>query len=174
MKNIQNIAAYIFIAALIILTGISMLGIWNFFSGDVINKSSETLGLLAIVAIIVMAAGRFIDSRTEAELAIPEAPDPAFKSIRRIVLVVLIIGVSILAIIGVLTIWDVFSDSSILYKSLGSAAIMAFSSFVIVLTCLDRENSPVLHKKRLNSPGPLIAILIVVAILFLLSRAFFQ
>lgn len=174
MKNIQNIAAYIFIAALIILTGISMLGIWNFFSGDVINKSSETLGLLAIVAIIVMAAGRFIDSRSEGELAIPEAPDPAFRSIRRIVLIVLIIGVSILAIIGVLTIWDVFTDNSFLYKSLGSVAIMAFSSFVIVLTCLDRENSPVLHKKRLNSPGPLIAILIVVAILFLLSRAFFQ
>ena len=173
MKKIQNIAAYIFIGSLIILTAVSMLGIWNFFNTDVIAKSSETLGLLAVVAIIVMVAGRFVDTKSEDPSAVPEVPDPAFKSIRRIILVVLIVGASILAIVGVLTIWDVFADRAILAKSFGSLVIMAFSSFIIVLTCLDRENSTVLHKKNPNSPGPMIFILVVLGLIFLISRAFY-
>lgn len=149
MKNIQNIAAFLFIGAVIILTGISILGVWNFFTGDVIFKSMQTLGLLAVVSIVIMAAGKFMDRRTEAGVPeTPALPDPSFKTIRQLILIVLIVSLSFLAILGVLTIWDVFADKTVLYKTLGSVGILAFSSFIIVLTCLDRENSPFLHKKN--------------------------
>ncbi|MDD5165177.1 MAG: hypothetical protein PHG25_01385 [Candidatus Pacebacteria bacterium] len=173
MKNIQNITAFIFIGAIIILTGISVLGVWNVFGGDVILKSTQTLGLLAIVSIIIIVAGKFLNHQQEGVIPVPQAPDPSFRSIRQIILTVLIISLSILAILGVLTIWDAFSDHSVLYKSLGSVAILAFSSFLIVLTCLDRENSPILHKKDVNSPGPLIVLLVLAGIYFFFSAFLF-
>ena len=173
MKKIQNIAAYFFIAAVIVLCGISILGIWDFFASDVIVKSSQTLGLLALVSIIVMVAGRFMDTKSDSgQITVAETPDPTFKKIRRIVLIVLITGVSILAITGVLTIWNVIADNNILYKSLSSVGIMAFGSFLIVMTCLDRESSSDSHKRKLVSVGPLILVLIVVALIFIFSRAF--
>jgi hypothetical protein len=172
MKNIQNEAAYIFIGAVIILAGISMLGVWNVFGGNVILKSSQTLGLLALVSIIIMVAGKYIGGHTEAN-PVPVVPDPAFKTIRQIILVFLIVALAILAILGVLTIWDVFENNEILYKALGSLGILAFSSFIIVITCLDRENNPILNKKDPNSAGPLMTILIIVAAIFLFGTLIF-
>lgn len=157
--------------AVIILTGISMLGVWDFFSHDVIGKSVQTLGLLAVISLVVMAAGRFLDRKPDDMLA-SAVPDPAFKAIRQLILIILIVAVSILALIGILSIWDIITDKQILYKSLVSVGILAFSSFIIVLTCLDRENNPLLHKKTSNSPGPVLAILLVVGLLFLFGSAF--
>jgi len=171
MRKIENGAAFGFIAAVIILTGISILGVWDFFAREVIHKSTQTLGLLAFVAIVVMIAGRFIDSK-QSQDGVPEPANPVFTDLRKIILIILIISVSILALLGVLAIWDVFTDKAILTKTIVSVAILAFSSFIIVLTCMDRENNPMLHKKNANSFGPLIAIFIILGLLFFFAGGF--
>jgi hypothetical protein len=145
MKAIQDGAAFFFITAVGVLSAISILGVWNPMYRDVISKSFETLGLLAVVSMVVIIAGRFIDARQTGAVPVPYVPNPSFHSLRRFTLAVLIVLAAILALLGVLAIWDVVSDKGVLWKSLGSLAILAFSTFIIVLTCLERENIPTVN-----------------------------
>ncbi len=142
MKGIQNLAGFLFIAAVAVLSVVSIFGVWEVFSGDVITKSYETMGLLAFVAVIVMAAGHVMENRGQVDGEVISVPSPVFKSIRKFILVVLIIAASLLAFLGVLAIWDVIKDATIVNKTLGSLAILAFGAFVIVMTCLEREKNP--------------------------------
>jgi len=166
MKTIQNLSASFFIIAVTVLSVISILGVWDIFNEDVISKSFQTLGLLALVAIIIMAAGRFIEGRSDTvATAIPDSPSPIWRTIRRITLAILIASVSLLALLGVLAIWEVIQDKDVLYKSLSSLGILAFGAFIIVMTCLDREGK--LNKQRKNmSTGSIIGLLILAYILF--------
>ena len=169
MKALQDTAAFLFIVAVGILTVVCVLGVWDFFSHDVIVKSFETVGLLAIVAVIVIVAGRFAGSGQSTTLT--SMPNPAFRSIRNGTLGVLIIAASLLALLGVLSIWEVISDKDVLYKSIGSLAILAFGAFVMVVTSLDREQSPLLKRQGVSAGG-LVAALVLLYLIFAFSGLF--
>lgn len=164
MKKIKNSVSLFFIVMVILLTGISVLGIWDLFDKDVIWKSFETLGLLATVAVVVLFASKFINVGSEA--GVPEVPNPMFKSIRKVVLVVLIASAALLALIGVSAIWDVILDKNVLFKSLASLALISFSSFIIVMTCLEREKISTDQSHRKIGFGTILLILFAVYIFF--------
>jgi len=172
MRAIQDVVAFFFIAAVVILAGVSIFGVWDIFAQDVISKSFMTLGLLSIISLIIMVAGRFIDNKSDMALAIP--PNPAFSSIRRIMLGVLIVSASLLALLGVLTIWEVISKGEVLWKSLGSITIIAFSSLIVVMTCRERET--VLtgngHSKNLSLGSVILLVLVGYWLLAMFSRMF--
>lgn len=155
---VQNIASGLFVTCVFVLTIISILGVWKFFSGDVITKSFETLGLLAFVAGVVIFASRFVGDPATVAM-----PSPAFRATRNITLGALIVSSVLLAFFGVLSIWDVITDRDILTKVLSSLAIVAFSSLVVVIVCLEREQNQ-LWKKR---GGQISGGAVVVGILFL-------
>ncbi|HTE48918.1 MAG TPA: hypothetical protein VK675_03370 [Candidatus Paceibacterota bacterium] len=169
MKKIQNGAAYVFIVSVFILAVISVCGVWKIFSGDVITKSIQTFGLLSIVAVIVIIAGRFIDSREQLAVSNTGAAEsvpfsnPVFKNLRQITVAVLIISISLLALLGVLAIWDVLSGE-VLNKSLSSITIIAFASIVIVVTCLEREKNKLMRQKL---SGGVILLLLILGWIFL-------
>ncbi len=174
MKKIQDIAGFLFISALGILTVISVLGIWDFFARDVISKSFQTVGLLALVAVVVIISGKYFDKNkntTGGEMS--ELPNPVFKIVRHVTLALLIVVASILALVGVFAIWDVITDSSVLYKSISSLAIIAFSSFLIVMTCLVRENSPLLRGNNGGVSGVKIVLFAVLFIVLFYFLSFF-
>lgn len=135
----------LFIASLAVLTVVAVLGVWNVFAHDVITKSFQTLGVVALVAVVIIIAGRFMDTSPDTGMA--SSMVPMFKAIRYLTLTTLIASVSLLALVGVLSIWNVISDTQVLYKSLSSIAIVAFSSYLSVAVCLERENHP-LWKER--------------------------
>ncbi len=170
MKKIANIAAYLFILAVVVLSAISILGVWDFFSKDVITKSFQSIGLLALVAIIILVADHFIDrhniqpieslnNNLQPATITPEA-NPIFKSLRILTLSILILSATLLALLGIMAIWDMLSGE-ILYRSLASIAIVGFSSLIIVITCLERENNSVLYQKKIS--GGMIFLIIVLA-----------
>lgn len=171
MKKIQNGAAYIFIISLVVLAVISICGVWKIFDSDVITKSIQTLGLLSVVSIIVITAGRFIDSHEELAVSangVAESvpfSNPVFTSIRQATLAVLIVSISLLALLGVLAIWDVLSGET-LSKSLSSISIIAFNSLIIVVTCLEREKHKLMKQKM---SGGVIFLLIVFGWILLTS-----
>ena len=176
MKSIQNFAAGFFITAVVILSFVSVLGVWKIFDADVITKSFETLGLLGLVAIIIMVAGKFIGNGEEQ--AMPTPPNPAFKIVRSVTVVVLIVCGVFLALLGVLAIWKVINNTDVLFKSLGSLAIIVFSSFVIIMTCLDREQNPLLHggsagSRRMSGVSIVIVVILAITLLPYLSRMLF-
>ncbi len=170
MKSIQNVASGFFITAVAVLSIISILGIWDFFSKDVISKSFQTLGLLAVIAVVVVIAGRFVGSGADTNIII--APNPIFATLRRATLGVLIISAVLLAFLGVFTIWDVIADKQILYKSLSSLGILAFSAFVIVMACLEREDSPLLKRNGRSSAGPILGVIFLFYIIFVIFGTF--
>ncbi len=139
MKAIQNIAAYLFIAAVAILSIVSILGVWEVVEDEMITKSFLTIGLLGVVAIIVIAAGRFIDS-TPADDMNSLAWAATFKSIRHVTLGSLIISAVLLAFLGVLAIWEVIDDMDVLMRAIGTLAIIGFASLIIVMVSMEREN----------------------------------
>jgi len=139
MRQFRGYAAGFFVFAVVVLGTISILGIWDVLSGDVIWKSFETLGLLAVVAVIVMTAGKSIGVNPND--AVIYAPNPGWASLRKGTLGLLIASVSVLALMGVMTIWDVIADKDVLYKSLGSVALLAFVSLIIVVTCQSMEGT---------------------------------
>jgi hypothetical protein len=167
IKKLQNTAAFVFIACVVVLSIVSILGIWKIFSDDVITKSFQTMGLLGGVAIIIIAAGRFVDSRQENVAPVPGVTDvsvapninPAFTSIRHVTLATLIASVAILALIGVLSIWDVISGTMV-NKSASSIGVLAFSSLIIVITCLEREQHRLMRQK-ISGGMALIAIIVL-------------
>ena len=164
MKKIEDYAAFAFVYVVGILSVISILGVWDFLNKDVITKSFQTLGLLAFVAVVVMVATKFIEGRSQspqAESSIPVIPNPAFKIIRQITLTLLIISVSILAILGVLAIWEVIKDKDVLFKSMSSVGILAFGAFIITMTSIQREGGSFVNRNGKNiSLGTIILIII--------------
>ncbi len=167
MKKLQNGAAFIFILSVVFMAAISILGVWEILGSDVISKSGQTIGLLAVVAFVIIVAGRFIDSRHEIAPAMAGAPasgvlpaeatNPAFGIIRHVTVVVLVISLTILALLGVLAIWEVMS-ADVMHKSIATMGVMVFASLAIVITCLEREQSPLLKK---HVSGGAIALIIL-------------
>jgi len=171
MKKIADIASYFFVLAVTVLSTISILGIWEFFDRDVIYKSFESIGLLAIVAIIIIVADHFISGKSSvANLQANEVthqPAPAesesiaiFRGLRVFTLTTLIISVALLAFFGILAIWEVLAGE-VLHKSIASIAVSAFVSLIIVITCLEREKSHFL--KNRNISGGMVLLLIIFA-----------
>ena len=169
MKTIQDSAAFLFVIATAILTGICVLGVWNFFSHDVIYKSFETVGLLALVAVVVVIASRFLGAGGIA--TVPPPPNPVFTILRKMTLTILIVSAALMAFLGVLAIWDVISDKDVLFKSVGSLAVLAFGTFLMVATCMERENNPLLKQSGV-SIGGVIGGLVLLYIIFVFSGLF--
>ncbi|MSR73411.1 hypothetical protein EXS61_02320 [Candidatus Parcubacteria bacterium] len=170
MKKVQDVAGFFFVFAVTLLSIISILGIWDFFSGDVIEKSFETLGVLAVVAVVIIVGGKFMEGKSSADgMPMPVLVNPSFKVIRRGTVVILIVSASILALLGVLAIWDVITDKDVLYKSLSSLGTLVFASLVIVMTCLEREDSPMLRRQGKGASSVAIFIFVIVAIFVVLN-----
>ena len=154
IHKIQDTAAFGFIFCVALLSVVSVLGVWEFFDRDVIGKSFTSVGLLAVVAIVIMVAGRFIDRQHALEVPpgstvavdVPVPTNPTFTTIRHMTLVVLIASAVFLGLIGILAIWEVLQGDAV-YKSLATMAICGFASFVIVMTSLDRENHKWLRRE---------------------------
>lgn len=144
MKKIQDAAAVVFILSVFVLTAVSILGVWQFFARDVIVKSFETLGILALVSVVIIGASRFLDSSQSGSVYVA---DPGFKLLRHVSLGILIAAASVLALVGILAIWEVIAQSEVLYKSLSSLGIVAFSTFVVVAVCMERERHPLLAQR---------------------------
>lgn len=62
-KKIRNTAVYIFIVAVVILTLISVLAIWDVFGNDTLWKSFATVGVLGFAAIVTIIAAKQLESR---------------------------------------------------------------------------------------------------------------
>jgi hypothetical protein len=140
MKIIQEWAALFIVIAVSVLSAVAIMGIWEFFSKDVIEKSFQTLGMLALVAIIIMIAGRLIENRSSIDNSgVVDVPNPMWKSVRVVTLTTLIVSVSLLAFTGVLAIWEVIKDKDMISKSLSSLGVLSFGAFIIVMVCLERE-----------------------------------
>ncbi len=174
MKKIQKIASFGFIIAVSILGVISMLGVWKIFSNDVIVKSFETLGLLAIISIIIIFAGKFIDNKNQqgGEIIDIDTSKPVFQTIRHLTLTVLIISISILTLFGILAIWDVISDKDLLYKVIGSVSILAFCSLIIVMTCLNQEGKEVFKNGKVSGVTVFVVLFFVWMFISFLVRSF--
>jgi len=138
MKKFGDLAALFFIFAVVVLSLISILGVWDILSDDVLTKSFQTLGLLAFVSVIVMLFAR--NASDVNTTSVVSVPNPIFKTIRQVTIVLVIIAVSFLALLGVLAIWDVIANKDVLYKSLSSLAIIAFGSGIIIVTTKERDN----------------------------------
>lgn len=167
MKTIQNAASGIFIGSVGVLSLISIFGVWDVFGRDVISKSFETLTLLAVVAAVVRVASRFVGSDEVVDPNVPEVPNQTFRMIRIATLGVLIVSAALLALLGVFSIWEIITDKDTLYKALSSLAIIAFSSFIIVMTCLEREGSKLL--KRGGNISPVVIIVCIILFFWMLS-----
>ena len=137
MRSIKDIASLLFLACLGVLTTIAVLGVWEVFAHDVIAKSFQTLGVIAFVSVIVIIASKFMDSSPS---TMPSPMTVTFRGIRSLTLSLLILSASLLALIGILSIWDVIANADVLHKSLSSIAVVAFSSYIAVAVCLEREN----------------------------------
>lgn len=163
MKTIANIAAYIFIVAVILLCVISIFGVWEYFASDVIGKSFKSIGLLAIVSVIVISADHLMKTKNSQEVTPTDtSSQEVFTFMRIVTLTTLIASVALLALLGVLAIWEVMSGE-VLYKSLVSIGIIGFCSLIITLMCLEREGNE--YMKNKNISGITVFFFVVIAII---------
>lgn len=172
MKTIQNSVSLFFVVAVAILSVVSVFGIWDIFGRDVIGKSFQTLGLLAVVAVVIMIAGKFVNNGSDPAQVVEVLPNPIFKSIRKATLAILIVSAALLALLGVCAIWELITDKSIIYKSMSSLGVLAFSSFVIVMTCLEREGNKVLGSGKKSPIGSIATLVFIIYILFVFGALF--
>ncbi len=148
MKNITNIASLVFIAMIVLLTGLSVLAVWGFVDGSILSKSFSTIGLMGVVSFVIIVADKFIEHNDAGENLVQDGFTPGvivqpahiFSVMRIITVAILICAAVLLGFVGVLAIWDVLG-SQVLYRSVSSIAIICFSSVTIILTCLNREKN---------------------------------
>ncbi|MGH7141195.1 MAG: hypothetical protein ACREGH_00985 [Minisyncoccia bacterium] len=141
MKKIKNWIVEIFIICVSVLSFVAVLGIWGVFTFDILLKLVQTLWIVALVAVAVIVAAPFIGKRASA--ADPPAsalPDPMFTQIRRYTLDLLVVGVSLFALIGIISIWLIYDN--IISKSLVSIVALAFCEFIVVVICRECEGNP--------------------------------
>ena len=150
MSKLQDWAALIFIGATAVLSCVSILGVWEVFTQDSIVKSFETFGLLAFACNLIKGVGAFIEARSPDGQ--PTPVNNLFKDIRKITVIILTAGVTILAFFGVLAIWEVLASTDIFSKVVTSLIILAFSGFIVLLTCFSREHTIVAHEGKTKHP----------------------
>ncbi len=134
--KISDITAMIFIFSNMILGLISIFSIWDFISGDSLIKSMWTVGFLLVVTIIILIAEKSMASKNEENYI---KDDSVFVFLRKITGTVLIIALVILALVGVLSIWEFLSGDAI-NKTLGSIAVISFVSLITIGVAKSREN----------------------------------
>lgn len=172
MGKIQDLFVGIFIVVIVLLTWMSVLGVWEIVDKDVIAKSLQTLGLIAFVSIIVMVAAKYMGAgHVSVPTDVPQLPNPAFRTIRVGTLAVLIAAAGTLALIGILVIWDVIAESQVLWKSISSLLILCFGAFIIVVACLQKENSPLLQKKGISGGGVVLVIVMIWLTIWAISNS---
>jgi hypothetical protein len=139
MKKIANAAAYFFIITSLILTVISVAGVWGMFNGDVIWKSFESIGLIAFASIVVMISDSFSAGKapTPQEFVSYNASIENFKSLRAISNSILIFSVAVSVFMGLLSIWDVV-QGKMLYTAIATLAIVGFYGLLTTIVCSKR------------------------------------
>ena len=160
-----------FIAVVTILSLVSLLGVWEVLDKDVVTKSFQTLGILALISIIIMVASRFTADSQDAVFSSSEVSTTLFTRLRKITLVALSIAVVLLGLVGVLAIWEILQDRENLYKTVSSIAVLVFAAVVIVFVCTEREGWNLFgEKNRSISIGGVILFLIMFVILLNILR----
>jgi hypothetical protein len=164
MKKIANVAGYLFILSVAILTVVAILGVWDFATDETVWKAFQTIGLLGIVTLIVLFAERFIDRNPNLDNSNTIAVE-RFKAIRHFTVILLIVAIALLALFGVMSIWEIL-DEDVSSKALSSIGIVAFSAFLMIITSLNRENHKLLRRPEghRTSVESIILLLIIVAV----------
>ncbi len=138
-KRISDVVALLFIGCVGVLTVLCLLSIWKFIDGDVVFKSMATIGIVAFASIIALFASRAMGNQI-AESSEISPYIPLFTSLRYLTSTLLIVAVAVLALVGVMAIWDLITDNAVIMKTVVSMIILAFSSFIAIATCAEREN----------------------------------
>lgn len=145
--KIKELASLLFMLCVLILSLISILGIWDLVPDDLVEKSMATIALITFTSLIVAFAATL--SRHGEKTGVENVPapiNPTFPIIRKMSTTLLITAVILLTLIGVLSIWELFPEE-ILFQSLSTIAVLAFAFFIIMISCLMNE------KKTLNHDG---------------------
>ncbi len=164
----------------------AILGVWDFLDGDVIDKSFQTVALLAFVTIVLVASARFMDAKkgdsTDPQVLAEITQSKAmFANIRHITLSIFIGALGILALLGVLSIWEVVGGD-VMSKSLSSIAVLGFSALIVLIACLLREDNPALvggsTEGKMSITRIILTVLFVILVLppllfFLMGGLFF-
>ncbi len=139
MTKFANGAAYFFIFTSFVLTVISAAGIWNVFTEDVVWKSFQSIGLIALACVIILAVDGFSakKSLSQEEVSETEGSIKGFGFFHTIAVTILITSVAVCVFLGLLSIWDIVKGD-VLYKSLSSIATIGFFSLLTVIVCNKR------------------------------------
>lgn len=175
MKKVADFSAYFFIFAVVLLCIISILGIWALLQDDVIVKSFKTLGVLTLVAVIIIVADHFMSpKRNEVNAGAsnqnPSLPnnmsqtttlqtESGFHVLKISTVVTLITSAVMLALLGIMSIWEILSRD-VLHKSLSSIALIGFSSLIIIFVCIERDGGSSSLSKKISGPGAIILLII--------------
>ena len=171
MQSIQNITALSFLVVLAVLAGVSILGIWDMLGEDVVQKSFFTLCLIGVVSGVVLVAAKYFHHPESGENEKVVAPDPMFRHIRVFTVAALIVSSALLALLGVFAIWEVM-DMDVLFRSLASLGVIAFSAMVSIVICMDREGLKSVVSKNQSSAGTVIGILFLFWFMWVLVSSF--
>lgn len=137
LRKISDITAIIFIFSNMVLGAISIFSIWGAIGKDALMKSVWTVGFLLLVSVIILIAEKSMESKKEEGII---RDDSTFVFLRNITSKIFIAALVTLALIGVLSIWEVLSADAI-NKTLGSIAVISFVSLVIIGVAKSRENT---------------------------------
>lgn len=160
MKKIQDISALFFIVSVVVLSVVASLGIWDFLSRDVLSKTFETIGILAIATLIISVASSMADNKVGmANTSQINIPNPLFSAIRHSTIAVLIVLVVFLTLFGVMAIWDMIGGQ-VVDKSLSTMGLLTFSAVVINITCMQREGMTDLKQKKISTGMTIFAIIL--------------
>lgn len=140
MTKIANYATYFFILTTLALTIVSIGGIWGALNNDVVWKSFESIGLIAIASMVVLVVEAFSDKKKVTQEEASEYMEAlhVFTFLHRISVTIIIVSLVVCVFLGLLSIWEIM-DSDGLYKAVSSIATIGFYALITLGVCISRE-----------------------------------
>lgn len=140
MTKIANYATYFFILTTLALTVVSIGGIWGALNEDVVWKSFESIGLIAIASVVVLVVEAFSDKKAVSQEEASEYMEAlhVFSFLHRISVTLIIVSLVVCVSLGLLSIWEIM-DTDGLYKAVSSIATIGFYALITLGVCISRE-----------------------------------
>lgn len=140
MTKIANYATYFFILTTLVLTLVSVAGIWGALNEDVIAKSFASVGLIAIASVVVLIVEAFSDKKavTKEEAADYMEAMQIFSFLHRISVTLIIVSLAVCVFLGLLSIWEIMNEAGF-SKSISSIATIGFYALITLGVCINRE-----------------------------------
>lgn len=131
-RSIERIAVGTLVFSVSILSIVGLMAIWEMLSEDVLWKSFSTIGVLAVVALVIMGIARVASNYYQNQPKMPQPESVEWRAARNVLLAIVGAAFLFFAALSIMSIWDFIGDDS-LWHAINSMILLCVSAVIMLV-----------------------------------------